>query len=657
MEERTPEDADKIERLKRAMYSRSLSGAIKEKPRRTLDLGQQEIAEDWQRPEAHVASSFVAPRTIGWMRGALKWILGVSIAFFIGAAGFFGYYFLFGSGANPVSPGNIDISVAGPLQVTSGEPAELQIAVVNKNRAALELADLIVTYPPGTRSPTDLSTDLPVFRIPLGKIEAGGRRQGTVSAVFAGREGDHATIQIELEYRMSGSSAIFVAKSTYEFVFASSPLSIAIEGNRETIAGQPFELDVTVSSAAATEIKDVIMTGQFPFGYTLASANPKRAESALSLWELGDFAPGEKKTVRLRGMLSGESGDQRVFRFTAGTRTDESQETMSAVLADYTHPITISRPFLDLAVSVNKDTGSASTVVVPNETVNIAVEWHNNLPTEIDDAVIVARLSGLDIDGATFRSTDGFYRSTDRAVLWDKTTTNGELERLAPGASGSVAFSFQMPGSDVLKALRNPKLDITVHAAGNRVSESGVPESLQSTATRSLSVASDLQLVARGLYYANPFGSTGPMPPTAEKETTYAIVFSITNTTSKITNATVRATLPSYVRWVGIYSPSSESVTFNPNDGTISWNVGTIEPGIGVDGSLPSQAAIAIGFTPSTSQIGQQPQLATDIRLTGKDAATGAVVERTARDITTNIAGDPGFSAANATVVRDGTAQ
>jgi len=651
--EHSPEEneVEKIERLKRAMYSRSIAPNIKDKPRRVLELDRAVVGEDWQRPEPEMAVATVAPFGIGLMRSALKWILGLSIVFFIGAGGFFLYYFTLGGGGGSVSPGHIDISVAGPLQVTSGEPAELQIAVVNRNRGALELADLVVRYPPGTRSPTDLVTDLPVQRIPLGEIEPGGRRQGTVSAVFSGVEGTHATIVIELEYRLGGSSAIFVASSQYEFVFASSPLTISVEANRETISGQPLEFTVTVSSAAAAPIRDILLTADFPFGFTLTNATPA-ASSGGNTWHLGDLAPGGQRSVTLQGTLSGESGDERVFRFSAGTRRDATEQSITTTLADYAHPVAVSRPFLDLGILVNRDSGTGVTVG-PGETVNVAVTYRNNLTTPVADAVIVARLSGIDIDGSSVRTTDGFYRSSDNAMLWDKTTTNGELEMLAPGAAGSVNFSFQMPPSEVMKAFRDPRLEITVHAAGRRVSQSGVPESLQSTARHTIRVASDLQLIAQGLYYANPFGSTGPMPPTAGRETTYAIVFSLTNTTNRVTNGVVQATLPPYVRWIGIYSPSSEELIFNQNDSTVTWRVGTIEPGVGLNGTLPRQAAIAIGFNPSTSQIGQQPPLIRAISFTGVDEGGGLIVTRTVPDVTTNIVGDPGFSAANATVVRE----
>jgi hypothetical protein len=649
VEPNSDHEKERIEQLRRAMYSREMSEKLKERPRRPLEDVRPVVGEEWHRQEGNLSPTIVAPKTIALARRALWWLLAIAVIFFVAAIGFFAYYFLIGSGSSSASTGNIDISISGPPQIAGGDPTQLQIVVTNRNRVPLQLAELVVTYPEGTRSPTDLSSDLDSQRIPLGTIEAGGRRQGTVSAIFASNNAD-ADIKVDLEYRIAGSSAIFVAHSGYQAILSSSPVSIRVEGNTETISGQNVEITVVVSSNSNTVVKDVLVSASYPFGFSVRSANPKADESG-NLWLLGDIAPGQKKEIVVRGVLTGESGDERVFRFTSGTRKTQSEKNITTVLAESSHLMQVSEPFLGLSLSVNKASGQ-SAVVAPGETVNVVVNWRNNLSTEIKDAVIVAKLSGIAIDGSTFASTDGFYRSTDGVVLWDKTTTNGALSSISPGASGNVAFSFKVPSGTALENIRDPYVTLAINASGKRVSESGVPENLQATASQKVAVASDLRVTAQGLYYANPFRSVGPLPPKAEVETTYAIVFTVTNSTNKITDAKLTATLPAYVRWAGIYSPGSESVTFNQVDSTVTWDLDTVEPRVGLSGIPPRQAAIAIGFTPSTSQIGEEPILIQDISLTAKDSATGKTITQNLKDVTTNIVGDPGFTATNATVVR-----
>ncbi len=646
------------------MYSRSLSDKLRDRPRRALDVEESTLADDFHTPEPEVAHSIVAPRTINLARKALWWLLAAAIVFFIGAVGFFAYFFLLGGGSVNASSSNITISVSGPPQVQSGEKTELQIVINNRNSIPLQLADLVVTYPQGTRSPVDYTTELPSQRISLDTIESGGTRQGTVDAVFAGTEGQQSDVKVELDYHIPGSSAIFVASTDYNIVFGSSPLSLSVQGNSETISGQPVEMDLNVTSNASAPVADVLVSAQYPFGFTQTSATP--APDAAGLWELGTLSPGQNKTIVVRGVLSGEQGDARVFHFETGTRATPSATTITTPLSDYAYTMTVSKPFLGLGVSVNGSSGQ-NIVLSPGDTVTVSIAWQNNLSTAITNASIVARLTGLQIDGTTVRSSNGFYRSADGVVLWDK-TTDGDLANLAPGAHGIASFSFQIPTPDALAGVVNPSLDISVNAAGNRISETGVPQNLQAASDQKISIASALTLTAQGLYYSNPFGSVGPMPPKAGTETTYAILLTLTNTTNQITNASVTATLPPYVRWIGNCSPGPACLTdlsFNQVAGTVTWNVGTIAPGVGLNGTPPLETAINIGFTPSTSQIGQKPALLQNISLSGIDtvkaAATRATnpgatiapsVLTTAPDVTTNITSDPGFSSANAEVVK-----
>lgn len=643
-------EKEKIERLRRAIYSRSLSGKIKDRPRRMLEGDGISPPEDWSNPEQEATGAAVPKIEVMPARSMFRWFVFASAAFVVGAAVFFAYYFTIGGGFLPVASGNIGISISGPPNVPGGEETELQVTVSNGNSSALQLADLIITYPQGTRASTQAASDVLGKRISIGMLEAGGVRNIPVRAVFGGSEGQRATVKAELEYRLQGSSAIFVTPpADYELTFSSSPISVVIEGNKETISGQPILLTLTISSNSPAPIRDVLLSVGYPFGFIFSSSDVRQAR--LGVWELGDIVPGKSIRISIRGTLIGESGDERVFRTTIGTRTTKDSPNIDTPLSLNSYSVSVSKPFLDMAVSVNKESGSG-VVVAPGDTVDVSIAWQNNLSTSITDAVIVARLSGIEIDGQTVRSSDGFYRSSDSAVLWDKTTTGGNLSNLASGAKGTVGFSFKMPDADILETLKNPRLTITVHAAVKRPSETGVPENLQATASQVIKVASNLEIATEGHYYENPFGSVGPMPPKAGAETAYAIVLTVTNTTNRINGAKLTAHLPPYVRFLGMYLPSSEKISFNNTDSTLTWNIGDIESGTGIRGNAPRLVAIALGVTPSTSQIGNIPPILQSISLSGVDAATGASVSRDAPDVTTNILGDAGFSSTNATVVR-----
>jgi hypothetical protein len=129
------------------------------------------------------------------------------------------------------------------------------------------------------------------------------------------------------------------------------------------------------------------------------------------------------------------------------------------------------------------------------------------------------------------------------------------------------------------------------------------------------------------------------------------MVLTLTNTTNEVDNAVVTATLPPYVRSTGKISPSYEHLKFNLDTGKVTWDVGTLAPGVGTNGVQPRQVAFEVGFTPSTSQVGQIPVLLQTIQLSGIDASTKQPVTLSSPDVTTNLVGDTGFNSINATVV------
>ena len=641
---------ERLKRLRQAMYSRSLSQGLMMRSRREMNPIDYHVPDSWEPKEVPTPGMAIASRVISIAHRAMWWMLALAVCFFIASAGIFFYYFTIGSGGTLAAPGNIEISIRGSATAVGGEPSQLQIIVVNRNQAALELADLVVKYPDGTRSPTDFITALPQQRISLGTIESGGRRQGTVSAVLIGKDGEQAKILTELEYRVANSNAIFVAEKEYAVTFSNSPISVSLQANAEAISGQRIILTAHVTSDSDVVLRDALFKMEYPFGFVVESRDPAPKQG--DLWELGDLRPGEDHLITVRGTLKGQEGDERVFRAIAGIRKEAKTKAIDVALAESVHRIAIAKPFIGIGLIVNADSSTESVSVSPGQTINITVPWVNNLPVRITDAVIVARLSGLAIQKDTVRTADGFYRSTDNTVLWDKTTTKDALRVLEPGARGAVSFSFQMPSESNLLNVREASLEIAIHAAGKRIAESSVPETLQSSVTRTLKLASCVKLIAQGFYYSNPFGSVGPLPPKVDEETTYALVFTVLNTSNQIKDAKITAQLPPYIRWIGVYSPAQERVTFNTQNGSMEWNIGNIAQDAGIKEVPGRQVAFAVGFTPSTSQIGQQPDLIRNVVLSGMDAFTGGKVTVTQTSVTTNLIDDPGFSALESNVVQ-----
>ena len=240
-------------------------------------------------------------------------------------------------------------------------------------------------------------------------------------------------------------------------------------------------------------------------------------------------------------------------------------------------------------------------------------------------------------------SNGGFYSSVDNTITWDK-SSNKNLSVIEPGEKGSVSFTFKsLPlvknDTDIFK---NPQISIDVSASGKRISDTNVPEEVTTSIGKKIKVESDLAVVPRIVYFTGPFKNTGELPPVADKQTTYTVVWTVTNSSNNVSGAVARTTLPTYVKWLGVVNPAGEDISFNEAGGEVVWNIGDVERGVGVTSSA-REVAFKIGFLPSVSQVGKVPTLTSKTTLTGTDSFTGTVIRDIKDSLSTRLSTDPYF--------------
>ena len=260
--------------------------------------------------------------------------------------------------------------------------------------------------------------------------------------------------------------------------------------------------------------------------------------------------------------------------------------------------------------------------------------WANNLDTKIADLEITAKLEGTIYSRSSVTAGGGFYDSNTATVFWDK-RHQSSFGSIDPGQNGTVSFSFGTISVGTDPALwKNPSMIIHVSVHGKRLDEQGVYQDVTSTFTKEIKIASALGLLSRLSYGSGPLMNSGPVPPKAEVETTYTITWSLSNSSNSVSNAQVRAVLPSYVRFVGAVSPSSESVAYSSVGGEVVWNVGEMKSGVGF-GTSPREVSFQIAFLPSVSQIGEAPIVIGEAVASGEDRFTLSPVERSVRSALT----------------------
>ena len=625
----TPDDISTLERMRRRLYANAApevpeAPTLRQRPRKDTPV----LEEGWEVPP-----EVTPPPKKRISYAAL--FLGIAAIFFFIAASAAAYFLIYGG--RSVSTDRIFIEADGPTTLGSGDRLTLLVSVDNQNPVVIKETMLSVDFPDATRSPMNEAETFTHYEDTMGEILPGETGTRSVQAVLFGAENERIVLPIRFEYRIEGSNAVYVKEAEYEVVITSSPLSVRAEAVSEAAVGQPLTFAVTVRSNANAPIENVAVLAQYPFGYS-----PRSGEGPV--FPVGTLAPGEEKTIPITGVLTGENDDERVFRFTAGTRQGEDTNALLVSYAMTPVAVGLNKPFLAVNLSVSRDTGSTPVVEAGNQ-VQAIVSWANTLAAPLLDGSVEVTLSGAALDTRSISAYGGFYRSSDTTVIFSKETSDN-LGNLAPGATGSGSFSFMTKSDAELAALKNPTIVATIAVAGRRTDANNVQERVPSVLVRTIKVGTELGITGGSRYTTGPFRNTGPWPPVADQETTYTVDLDLTNTVNTVADAVVTGTLPSYVRFVGA---SESSVTYNPTTRAITWKAGDVLPGAGYTIS-PRRASIQVALLPSVSQRGTSPILVSSLNASGVDRFTQRAVSAGLQSITIQALSDPAYDSSKGDV-------
>lgn len=640
-----PKKTSRLDRAEEALYSRSAPAAGPEEF--SLSARKNDVRTSWgdsarphpgEREKEHPAHRFLpAAKKIFW--GAL--------VFFALAAGVALYVFF--AGGNTISAENVSITVNGPVSVGGGQVLSFEVTIHNENNTTLIAPDLLVEYPDGTKSADDVTKNMPRFRESLPDLGPGEIYTGKMSAVLFGQEGDQKEIALSVEYRVKGSNAIFYKDQTYDVAINSSPVTMTVDAVKEANAGQSVTLSVNVVSNSSSLIHNALLVADFPFGFAPSGSDPAPTYGS-NAWSLGDLKPGSSVTVKVSGKVSGADGDERLFKFSIGTEDPINQNSLAVTYLSSTATIMMKNPFVGISVALNGDE-SDPYIATPGGTMRVDLGWSNDGGTDVRNAAVSVQLAGNIFDPlSVVTSGNGFYRSTDNTILWDQTLLP-DLAFLKPGDTGATGFSFSLRNFGGQNSLpQNPQMTITVSMKGSRLNDQNTEEDFSSSETRTVKLSTTLRLSSRLLHFHGPFTNSGPVPPRANTATTYTVVWSLTNTVNDVSNVKVSATLPSYVSWLGVTDPATESVQYNPIGGEVEWDPGTVAAGTGFSGS-PRSVSFQVSFTPGLNQIGIAPTIMSAATATGDDTFANVPVESSvSQPLTSDLSTDVGAPSGSGTV-------
>jgi hypothetical protein len=653
----------RLERLKRSLYSRNEDSVPKEK-RTPVSERSYTVPTNWGGKDGFDFSDTTMRKKNNSFFN--KFFLA-SVIFFVLALGLAA--FIFYGGFNMISSNNVDIEIAGPTSVSSGEELDLNLSVVNGNKVPLQNVKLSVNYPANTQAADGSGNPLTLDQFPLDTIGNGQVKNQSVRAILFGQKDSVQTITLQLEYTVAGSNAVFSKEKDYAVSISSAPLLLNVTYPQQINSGQNVTLSVDLTSNSSVVVSGALVKVLYPYGFTYESSSIKPARSLTlaetlgiatstaeatnlasttaatstmsqvgALWSLGDLKSGDNKILTITGTLVGQDMEDRSFDVSVGVPESPGQLNFTSPLAEQLATIGISKPFFNL--SLTNPLNGGQNFAPSGQSVSMVLGFQNTLPDKIVNSQITVSLSGNVFDPSQVRAdSGGFYSSSNSSILWNKNTTDS-LAEISPGDSGRVSFDLTpLVSGAQIGTVKNPHIDISATMSGSQTGTQTVDVS--STQNATFKFLSTLGLSAASYRNSGPFTNTGPIPPQADTESTYTITWTLTNTSNDLTGTTVSGTLPVGIVWKGQTAPASEHIAYDPDSRVVTWSVGDVSAGAGFTFS-PRTVSFQVGVTPSLTQVGQSIDLLPSSTASATDTYVQSTISANAGDVTTQYS-DPGF--------------
>lgn len=648
-------DQDRIEALRKRLYERGKP--VSQHQNHILSDVPEKVHRTWDappKPKVETVPAPLEPIPVAEPLGAdessnnptmkpkkinrnyrLKLLLS-GVLFFILAVGISSAFLIFGN--KGISAENITIAVTGPFTIGGGEVLPLQVGITNGNAVAIESATLIVEYPRGTLSASDVTTELRTEHLALDVVASGETINVPLRALVFGEENDEQNVKVSIEYRVAGSNATFFKEADpLRFKISSSPVILRVAALQKVSSGQETDIELTITSNSPTTLSDILVKAEYPIGFDFTSSVPSPAGSQ-NIWLITDLEPEETRTIIITGIVVGKETDEYAINFSVGVPNERDQQTLASVFATAQTGFEIEQPFLAINLEVDGVT-NGTVVIEPGQHTGASIEIQNTLDDTIYDLVVEVQLGGNALSDLDVGPPNGFYDSLNNKIIWDVSNAP-ELASLFPGKKTRLAFGIE-PSSEVS---RTPQISLDVNVRARRVSETQVAETLLGTAQSVIKVASAPKIRADIGFNNGVFSDSGPVPPVAEQKTSYSVSFMIENGSNEITDAVTTATLPSYVTWLEQTSGAG-AIVYDAAQRTVTWTVGSVGANASAFGSFQ------VALLPSKSQIGATPTLVGQQRTRATDQFTGTVVRSVNAAVTTEMSTETGHPKDNGRVV------
>jgi hypothetical protein len=539
---------------------------------------------------------------------------------------------LFFFGSTSFTESKVLLTVDGPTQASVGDEVIYKVHYENKTNTTLNNLKLSINYPENSVIVKDgqvMNNPGNVQTISEDNLAPGKSKDLEFHSFLVGDRGNIKVAKVKLMFEAGNLKSRFEKDAQLSTTISDVPVALTLVGPPTAVSGQSVTYMLDYRNQSSNDISDLQLILSYPDGFIPTKITPA-ATSGANTWSLPVLKAGTGNRITVTGTLSGKESESKAISVALKRNIDNTY-------VDYEKTGTttvISSPLLNLNTTVN---GSSDYISHAADTLNYQVNYQNASTYTFNGLVLAVKLEGSMYDFNTVDPKGGFYDSSTHTITWNSTVVPNFIS-LTPRTSGLVNFSIKLRPS----VSGTGSGSLFAHAGVQLVTQN-VPDAIQadqiSTTNDLVTKITSQPTFRTALYYSDAaFGSSGPMPPRANQETSFTVHWQVVNPGNQLDNAKIVGTLPQGVTWKNVVSVGSGQAqpTFNKNTSQVTWNLGSLPAGVGVNGVPTYELVFQISVKPSPTQTGSAALLVSNTSLSGVDSFTKENIVVNVSDLTTN---------------------
>ncbi|MBX4186995.1 MAG: DUF11 domain-containing protein [Candidatus Doudnabacteria bacterium] len=516
------------------------------------------------------------------------------------------WYFLGGNDAPKPTSNNVVLLIKGPDQLMSGNEAEYRVVYRNGENADLTNISLEMFYPSGFKfksaTPTASSLSGAVFNLPV--LREGKDGEVVIRGKLSGSTGEDKQIKAVLHYRMSNFNSEFAVEQTIKTSILPPNLTMDINGPVDVVNGQDTTYTVTFTNVTSQNFDNLALQLAYPEGFTFTSSVPPPSKNN-NYWTIPKLSSNSSVSIDITGSFAGSDNETKLVK------ADLGQIINNTFAPQLTSTATFKLIPSALAISISSDVKNG--VVKLGNTINYKINYINQGSIGLNNLIIVVNLDGTALDMPKLAAPDAIV--SGRTLTWKAATLPG-LSVLSPSEKGEIRFSIPLVQSS------NTNLKNQVVRASAMISSQEIIKPTKAPDV-SLKLGTQLDLVVNGDFIS------GAAPMQVGKSTLFGMTLMLSNLSNDVSNTKVVASLPLPVSaWKDVIIPEAERnrLSYDPNSGKITWNIGDLAAFTGRYSPV-ARVSFQLEVNPTEVDKGKDMDLLNDVQATGTDTFTNLEVK------------------------------